>query len=243
MQDELLQAVQRRRWPCTNCTVATHYLACGDTAGGLPKRHSQPQRDGNQRRGDQQGAEAESQMPLAYPRQNCDCPTQYRPKPKWCFEREERLKRGTAKPRKMLRDRASHGVLLNRWWAILRIVPYDHQDGSLHECPHTPRPAAEFEPSTLAFGRSGAGGIVPLAPHWPSSSRTITHQWPRGVSAAARITHSLALRQRAAAVLSGRECPGVNYTRGKRNGVFQHFSAPFQENRHSALQPRKQAVF
>jgi hypothetical protein len=50
--DELLQAVQKAEMAMHELHVATHYLACGDTAMGLPKRHSQPQHDGNQRRGD-----------------------------------------------------------------------------------------------------------------------------------------------------------------------------------------------
>jgi hypothetical protein len=51
--DELLQAVQRAEMAMHERHIAAHYLSCGDAAGGgLPKRNSQPQHDGNERRGD-----------------------------------------------------------------------------------------------------------------------------------------------------------------------------------------------
>jgi hypothetical protein len=45
--DELLQAVQKAEMAMHELHVATHYLACGDTAGGLPKRRNQHQHDGD----------------------------------------------------------------------------------------------------------------------------------------------------------------------------------------------------
>jgi hypothetical protein len=50
--DELLQAVQKAEMAMHELHVAVHYIACGDTAGGLPKRHNHPQRNGNERRGE-----------------------------------------------------------------------------------------------------------------------------------------------------------------------------------------------
>ena len=51
--DELLQAVVRAEFAMHELHIATHYLACGDSAGRLlSKRHDQPQHDGNQRRND-----------------------------------------------------------------------------------------------------------------------------------------------------------------------------------------------
>jgi hypothetical protein len=49
--DPLLRAMQKTEMAMHELHVAAHHLACGDTAGGLPKRHSQPQHDGNESRG------------------------------------------------------------------------------------------------------------------------------------------------------------------------------------------------